>query len=161
MYDGPSMATTGPAAAVRHNRVRPAVRSSPTTSSSRGPRLQFEVRVAHFTGKERDAETGLDYFGARYFGSPQGRFTSPVSVARTRSGTSAVPREFLRRSWGGVFATTPRAHRRLQPLEQRSPVRRARNDTPSARLRTHCSAAGPAATMRDTTKTPQAAVFQT
>jgi RHS repeat-associated protein len=30
-----------------------------------------------FTGKERDAETGLDYFGARYFSSPQGRFTSP------------------------------------------------------------------------------------
>jgi len=29
-----------------------------------------------FTGKERDAETGLDYFGARYFSGPQGRFTS-------------------------------------------------------------------------------------
>ena len=31
----------------------------------------------NFTGKERDAETGLDYFGARYFSSAQGRFTSP------------------------------------------------------------------------------------
>lgn len=30
-----------------------------------------------FTGKERDAETGLDYFGARYFSAAQGRFTSP------------------------------------------------------------------------------------
>jgi RHS repeat-associated protein len=30
-----------------------------------------------FTGKERDAETGLDYFGARYFSSSQGRFTTP------------------------------------------------------------------------------------
>jgi len=29
-----------------------------------------------FTSKERDAETGLDYFGARYFSSAQGRFTS-------------------------------------------------------------------------------------
>ncbi len=29
-----------------------------------------------FTGKERDAETGLDYFGARYMASAQGRFTS-------------------------------------------------------------------------------------
>src|SRR4051812_29343541 len=29
-----------------------------------------------FTGKERDAETGLDYFGARYFSGVQGRFTS-------------------------------------------------------------------------------------
>ena len=30
-----------------------------------------------FTSKERDAETGLDYFGARYMLSAQGRFTSP------------------------------------------------------------------------------------
>ena len=30
-----------------------------------------------FTGKERDTETGLDYFGARYMSSAQGRFTSP------------------------------------------------------------------------------------
>ena len=30
-----------------------------------------------FTGKEREAETGLDYFGARYMSSAQGRFTSP------------------------------------------------------------------------------------
>jgi len=30
-----------------------------------------------FTGKERDAETGLDYFGARYLSAAQGRWTSP------------------------------------------------------------------------------------
>ncbi len=29
-----------------------------------------------FTGKERDTESGLDYFGARYFSGPQGRFSS-------------------------------------------------------------------------------------
>lgn len=29
-----------------------------------------------FTGKERDSETGLDYFGARYISAAQGRFTS-------------------------------------------------------------------------------------
>ncbi len=29
-----------------------------------------------FTGKERDAETGLDYFGARYYASRTGRFTT-------------------------------------------------------------------------------------
>lgn len=29
-----------------------------------------------FTQKERDSETGLDYFGARYYSSAQGRFTS-------------------------------------------------------------------------------------
>jgi RHS repeat-associated protein len=31
----------------------------------------------HFTGKERDAESGLDYFGARYYGSSMGRMMSP------------------------------------------------------------------------------------
>ncbi|MBI4905285.1 MAG: RHS repeat-associated core domain-containing protein [Acidobacteria bacterium] len=30
-----------------------------------------------FTGKERDIESGLDYFGARYFSGAQGRFTTP------------------------------------------------------------------------------------
>ena len=32
--------------------------------------------MARFSGKERDAETNLDYFGARYFSGAQGRFTS-------------------------------------------------------------------------------------
>jgi RHS repeat-associated protein len=37
-----------------------------------------------FTSKERDIETGLDYFGARYYGSTQGRFTSvdPYNIVR-------------------------------------------------------------------------------
>ena len=30
-----------------------------------------------FTGKERDSESGLDYFGARYNGSTMGRFMTP------------------------------------------------------------------------------------
>jgi len=30
-----------------------------------------------FTGKERDSESGLDDFGARYFGSSLGRFQTP------------------------------------------------------------------------------------
>ena len=30
-----------------------------------------------FTGQERDAETGLDFFEARYYSGAQGRFTSP------------------------------------------------------------------------------------
>ena len=37
-----------------------------------------------FTGKERDVETGLDYFLARYYSSTQGRFTSPDSVGGSR-----------------------------------------------------------------------------
>jgi RHS repeat-associated protein len=36
------------------------------------------VRFAHdFTGKERDSESGNDYFGARYYASSMGRFMSP------------------------------------------------------------------------------------
>ena len=33
-----------------------------------------------FTGQKRDNETGLDYFGARYFSASLGRFTSPDPV---------------------------------------------------------------------------------
>ena len=40
-----------------------------------------------FTGKERDTETGLDYFLARYLSTPQGRFTSADPVA----GSAANP----------------------------------------------------------------------
>ena len=35
----------------------------------------------HFTQKERDIETRLDFFEARYFSSTQGRFTSPDEFA--------------------------------------------------------------------------------
>ena len=35
-----------------------------------------EARRSRSSGKERDAETGLDYFGARYMSAAQGRFTS-------------------------------------------------------------------------------------
>jgi RHS repeat-associated protein len=33
----------------------------------------------HFTGKERDSESGNDYFGARYYASTMGRWLSPDS----------------------------------------------------------------------------------
>jgi RHS repeat-associated protein len=38
----------------------------------------------HFTGQLRDDETGLDYFGARYYASVHGRFTGvdPIGVTR-------------------------------------------------------------------------------
>jgi RHS repeat-associated protein len=36
-----------------------------------------DIEAQKFTAKERDTETGLDFFGARYFSGPQGRFTSP------------------------------------------------------------------------------------
>src|SRR5712692_5673678 len=36
-----------------------------------------DILSQKFTSKERDAETGLDYFGARYSTGAQGRFNSP------------------------------------------------------------------------------------
>ena len=41
---------------------------------------QGGTQPLRFTGKERDAETGLDYFGARYYGSKIGRFTTTDPV---------------------------------------------------------------------------------
>jgi RHS repeat-associated protein len=40
-----------------------------------------------FTGKERDTETGLDYFGARYYSNGLGRFITPDWAAKA----TAVP----------------------------------------------------------------------
>ena len=40
------------------------------------PPMLFYVK-SRSSGKERDSETGLDYFGARYYGSAMGRFLSP------------------------------------------------------------------------------------
>jgi RHS repeat-associated protein len=39
----------------------------------------------HFTGKERDAESNLDYFVARHYGSSIGRFMSPDSLQPSSS----------------------------------------------------------------------------
>jgi RHS repeat-associated protein len=45
-----------------------------------GGELQFLANDSNhykFTGKERDSETGLDYFGARYYSNGLGRFITP------------------------------------------------------------------------------------
>ena len=47
-----------------------------------------EGRSSRSTGKERDAETGLDYFGARYFSGAQGRFTSPDPLSASRKASN-------------------------------------------------------------------------
>ena len=56
-----------------------------------------------FTGKERDNESGLDYFGARYFSGAEGRFTSVDP--ENASGDPADPQ-----SWNGY------AYARNNPL---------------------------------------------
>lgn len=50
-----------------------------------------------FTQKERDNETGLDYFGARYYANVQGRFTSPDPLMT--SGTVGDPQSWNRYSY--------------------------------------------------------------
>ena len=49
------------------------VNSRPSCFASSG----WNPGEVRFTGKERDAESGNDYFGARYYASTMGRFMSP------------------------------------------------------------------------------------
>ncbi len=58
-----------------HYDARPA---APMIGSSR-TRICMTQSKSSYTGKERDAESGLDNFGARYYGSAMGRFMSPDS----------------------------------------------------------------------------------
>ncbi|HEV7746081.1 MAG TPA: RHS repeat-associated core domain-containing protein [Pyrinomonadaceae bacterium] len=59
--------------------------------------MGYEVSNAtrqKFTEKERDVETGLDYFNARYYSSTSGRFTSPDPLLS--SGRSLQPQSWNR-----------------------------------------------------------------
>ncbi len=47
-----------------------------------------------FTRKERDNETGLDYFLARYYSSTQGRFTSPDPLSAPASAHPNIPQSW-------------------------------------------------------------------
>jgi RHS repeat-associated protein len=51
-----------------------------TTPASGAPPTADDATEHHFTGKERDAESGNDYFGARYFASTMGRMLSPDPI---------------------------------------------------------------------------------
>ena len=61
-----------------------------TTQGVRSPQLGYigDTTRHRFTSKERDTETGLDYFGARYYSPVQGRFTSadPLFYTASRPG---------------------------------------------------------------------------
>src|SRR5450432_2151804 len=41
------------------------------------PMTSLDSCASRYTGKERDTESGNDYFGARYYSSSMGRFMSP------------------------------------------------------------------------------------
>ena len=47
---------------------------------------EFAACAFHFTGKERDSESGNNYFGKRYYASSMGRWLSPdlVNVTEER-----------------------------------------------------------------------------
>jgi RHS repeat-associated protein len=53
------------------------VGSRTTSLYPQDPLATANGNTIRFTGKERDSETGLDYFGARYFSGAQGRWTTP------------------------------------------------------------------------------------
>jgi RHS repeat-associated protein len=58
-----------------------------------GGELQFLANDSNhykFTGKERDSETGLDYFGARYYSNGLGRFITPDWSAKPATVPYAV-----------------------------------------------------------------------
>jgi RHS repeat-associated protein len=68
----------------RVNAVNGAV-SETCTSLPWGDNLQCsstDISPLHFTGKERDSESNLDNFGARYYSSSMGRMLSPDWSAR-------------------------------------------------------------------------------
>jgi len=72
-YDGGSTGTTSPAELLHTQILFPSVGCMCKPAR---PAVLVST-MADFTGKERDVETGLDYFGARYLSSAQGRWTSP------------------------------------------------------------------------------------
>ena len=52
------------------------IEANSNPASGMQPCLRRNGTGSRCSGKERDAESGLDYFGARYFSGAQGRFTS-------------------------------------------------------------------------------------
>jgi RHS repeat-associated protein len=51
--------------------------------------------ASRFTGKERDTESGLDYFGARYYASSMGRFMSPDPMSPMSKGKGAAFMDYI------------------------------------------------------------------
>jgi len=70
---------TGALASVKRHDYLPFGEELFTGTGGRTPTLGYAADSIRqkFTSKERDNETGLDYFLARYYSSTQGRFTSP------------------------------------------------------------------------------------
>jgi RHS repeat-associated protein len=81
-----------------------------------------------FTGYERDAETGLDFAQARFYGSNQGRFTSPDPFSASAIVTN--PQTFNRYAYVGndpVNAVDPSGLKMSAPSKGFAPVLGASN----------------------------------
>ena len=73
------LVTDGSGAVVSRHDYLPFGEEAPSNLGGRSTSYGYLANASltqRFTGKERDTETGLDYFGARYLSSPMGRFTS-------------------------------------------------------------------------------------
>jgi RHS repeat-associated protein len=75
--------------------IHPAIEEvKPNIASGIEAELRRDDIRSRSTGKERDTENGLDYFGARYMSAGQGRFTS-VDPSRA-SATPSDPQSWNR-----------------------------------------------------------------
>ena len=92
-YIGPSVVCSFRSPARTNARNGGLVACNRKTGSSTGLAIHFGMRSCpngwvesyRSTGKERDSETGLDFFGARYMSSAQGRWSSPDVVNITNA----------------------------------------------------------------------------
>src|ERR1017187_5065920 len=57
-------------------------RMAESSESTMQPGYSYDAVCYTFTGKERDSESGLDEFGARYYASSLGRFMTPDWAAK-------------------------------------------------------------------------------
>jgi RHS repeat-associated protein len=57
-----------------------------------------DVSRRHFTGKERDTESGLDEFGARYYSSSLGRFMGTPSTSTPQFRQSTLRMRYSRKT---------------------------------------------------------------
>ncbi|MEN3326473.1 MAG: hypothetical protein V7638_1280, partial [Acidobacteriota bacterium] len=88
---------TGSFANVRRHDYLPFGEELSAGAGGRTPAMGYapgDIVRQQFTQKERDSETGLDYFGARYFASVQGRFTSHDPLLQ--SGRMTIPQSWNR-----------------------------------------------------------------
>ena len=88
------------------------ISTSPTTHSARKLRLRmrslYRSTRRRYTGKERDSETGLHYYGARYLDSKTGRWLSGDPAVSDYIPSAPVDDEAKKRNgslpgMGGVF----------------------------------------------------------